>query len=301
MDAKDIHIIAGPTASGKSALAVERAQTMDGIIINCDSRQIYEDLPILTARPGDDDLKSAPHALYGILHANDAMSAGSWREMAVPVIECALQEGRTPIITGGNGLYIKTLMEGMSPIPDVPADIRAAAIQTQKDMGNPAFYEALKLRDPETAALYHPMHTARLVHAWEVLEATGKPLAYWQSLPKSAPPDTWRFHITLVMPARGVLHERCNARFKQMVDMGAAEELKAFDARVDTGEIKADSIMIKTIGAPGLRAWMSGRISKEEAITLAATETRQYAKRQVTWFKNQIAPAPYIEKIEVLS
>lgn len=301
MGAQNIHIIAGPTASGKSALAIERALATNGVIINCDSRQIYEDLPILTARPGEADMNAAPHALYGILHANDVISAGSWREMAIPVIERAQQTGRTPIITGGNGLYIKTLMEGMSPIPDVPADIRTAAVQAQKDMGNPAFHEALKLRDPETAALYHPMHTARLVHAWEVLEATGKPLAYWQSLPKSAPPEDWRFHITLVMPERSILYQRCNARFKQMVDMGAADELKAFDARVAAREIKADSIMIKTIGAPGLRAWMSGHMSEEDAITLAATETRQYAKRQITWFKNQIAPAPQIEKIEVLS
>lgn len=288
METRTIHIVGGPTAGGKSARAIAMAQAMDGVIINCDSRQIYEDLPILTARPDAHDLTLAPHALYGILHANDVMSAGRWRELAVREIEDTLAQGRTPIVTGGNGLYIKTLMEGMSPIPDVPEDIRSKAVAAQKEMGNPAFHAALAQRDPETAALYHPMHTARLVHAWEILEATGRPLAYWQSLPRKAPPAHWRFDITLVMPERSVLYARCNARFEDMLARGAMAELDGFDTRVERGEIKADSIMIKTVGAPALRAWRDGKITREEAITLACTETRQYAKRQVTWFKNQI-------------
>ncbi len=297
---QSVHIIAGPTAGGKSAHAIAMAHDLDGVIVNVDSRQIYKDLPILTARPPAEDLAAAPHELYGVMQANDVCSAGLWREMAIPVIRRILDEGRTPIITGGNGLYIKTLLEGMSPIPDVPDDIRAAANARQRELGNPAFYEALQKRDPVTAAQYHPMHTARVVHAWEILEATGKPLSYWQSLPKNAPPADWVFHITLVMPARDVLYARCNERLRQMIAMGAAEELAAFDARVATGEIKPDCIMIKTVGAQGLRAWRGGQISKNEAIDLSATETRQYAKRQVTWFKNQIKPADNISSIETI-
>ncbi len=298
---KAIHIIAGPTASGKSALAIERAKALNGAVINCDSRQIYNDLPILTAQPSEEDKRVVPHYLYGTLHPNEVCSAGSWRAMVVPLIEKLLNENTVPIITGGNGLYIKTLMEGISPIPDVPDEIRKAANAKQKELGNPAFYEELNKRDPETAAQYHPNHTARIVHAWEILEATGKPLAHWQKQPKSAPPSDWQFDITLVMPEREKLYARCNARFEQMLEMGAVEELKAFDAKLEKGEIKNDAILVKTVGTDALRRWQKGEISREEAITLATTETRQYAKRQTTWFNNQIAPQKNIAKIEILS
>lgn len=294
---KTIHIIAGPTASGKSALAIEHAQKLGGAIINCDSRQIYDALPILSAQPSEEDKNTVPHHLYGTLHPNDLCSAGSWRDMAVPVIEKLLDDGVVPIITGGNGLYIKTLMEGISPIPEVPAEIRAAAVARQQELGNPAFHEELARRDPQTAAKYHPMHTARLVHAWEVLEATGTPLAEWQAIPKAAPPDDWTFDITLVMPDRETLYARCNKRFHQMMAMGAMEELEAFDSHVENGEISRDSVVIKTVGANALRALRSGRISREDAIILAQTETRQYAKRQTTWFKNQIKPQKNIANI----
>ncbi len=298
---KTIHIIAGPTASGKSALAIERAKKLNGAIVNCDSRQIYHALPILSAQPSDEDKAVVPHYLYGTLHPNDTCSAGSWREMATPLIEKLLADGVTPIITGGNGLYIKTLIEGISPIPDVPPDVRAAAIARQAELGNPAFHEELKRRDPATAAKYHPMHTARLVHAWEILEATGKPLAEWQAIPKIAPPDDWIFDITLVMPGRETLYARCDKRFRQMIDMGAVEELEDFDKRVEAGEIDRESVVIKTVGANALRYLREGRITKEDAITLAQTETRQYAKRQTTWFKNQVKPGKNIADIQHLA
>lgn len=294
-----IHIIAGPTASGKSALAIKRAKELNGAIVNCDSRQIYDALPLLSAQPSEDDKAEAPHFLYGCVHPNETVSAGSWREMALPLIKTLLAEGKTPIITGGNGLYIKTLMEGISPIPEVPAEIRLRAIARQQEMGNPAFHAELERRDPATAALYHPMHTARLIHAWEILEATGKPLAEWQALPKSAPPDDWLFDITIVMPDRAKLYAQCDQRFVQMLDMGAMEELEAFDKRVDKGEISRDSVMIKTVGAPALRDLREGRISREEAINLAQTETRQYAKRQMTWFRNQVKPQKNVANITV--
>ncbi len=298
---KTIQIIAGPTASGKSAFAITRAMEVGGAIINCDSRQIYNALPILTAQPSEDDKKSTPHHLYGCLHPNEICSAGSWRERAIPLIHDLLDNNVTPIITGGNGLYIKTLIEGMSPIPAVPADIRLAAIKTQKEMGNPAFYEALKARDPQTAQKYHPMHTARLIHAWEILQATGKPLAYWQSLPKLGPPEDWIFDITLIMPPRETLYARCDKRFEEMINLGAVEELEAFDQKVADGEISKEAILIKTVGADALRAWRDGRISKNDATTLAQTQTRQYAKRQITWFKNQIKPEKNIAHIAVHS
>jgi tRNA dimethylallyltransferase len=298
---RTIHIIAGPTASGKSALAIERAEEINGAIVNCDSRQIYNALPLLSAQPSEADKAAAPHHLYGCIHPNETVSAGSWREMAMPLIGKLLEEGSTPIITGGNGLYIKTLMEGISPIPEVPAEIRLNAVERQKELGNPAFHAELEKRDPATAALYHPMHTARLIHAWEILEATGRPLAEWQALPKSAPPSDWMFDITIVMPERATLYAQCDKRFIQMLNMGAMEELEAFDRQVDLGEISRESVMIKTVGANALRALREGRISKGDAINLAQTETRQYAKRQTTWFKNQVKAQANIKEITVIS
>ncbi len=298
---KRIHIIAGPTASGKSAYALAQAQNMNGVIINADSRQIYNALPILTAHPSMDDFKKSPHRLYSVLHPNESCSAGLWCTMAKSVIEECFANGQTPIITGGTGLYIKSLIEGLSPIPTVPDDVRKTINQKQKDLGNPAFYEELKKMDPETAALYHPMHTARLVHAYEILMATNKPLAQWQKMPKQEPPNDWTFDITLIMPARDVLYSRCNQRFVEMLKMGAPEELEDFDKCVAAGDISKDSILIKTIGADPIRRWKKDEISMDEAITLAQTQTRQYAKRQVTWFNNQIKPRRNIVSIQTVS
>lgn len=299
--AKTIYIIAGPTAGGKSALALAKAKGMGGAVVNADSRQIYNELPVLTAQPSGEDKHQVPHYLYDALHPNDACSAGAWREMAVPLIADLLDKGVVPIVTGGSGLYLKALIEGLSPIPDIPSDIRRAAVQKQKECGNPAFYEELKKRDPVTAALYHPMHTARLVHAWEILEATGKPLASWQSLPKTPPPADWQFDVTLVMPPREILYARCNQRFHQMLEQGAMEELESFDQKVAAGNIRKDAVLVKTVGAAALRACREGRISKEEAIILAQTETRQYAKRQMTWFRNQIGDQENIANISIYS
>ena len=283
-----IVIIAGPTASGKSAKAIEIAHAQGGVIINCDSMQIYDGLPLLTAQPSAEDRELAPHALYGALHPNETCSAGRWREMAQPLIEKILGDGQTPVICGGTGLYIMALTEGLSPIPDVPASIREAAIAKQQALGNPAFHAELTKRDPEMAARLHPLHTARLVRAWEVLEATGKSLAAWQALDRLAPPPDWDFEIHKIMPERNVLHERCNARFIQMMESGALEEVSDFSAKIDSGEINADIPLTKALGFKPLRAYLKGEIKKDEAIARAQADTRQYAKRQVTWFRHQL-------------
>lgn len=283
-----IHIIAGPTASGKSALALEHAMEMDGEIINADSRQIYDCLPILSAQPSDDEKKLVPHHLYGTLHPNESCSAGLWLGLVRDKITDTLARGKTPFVVGGTGLYLKALMEGLSPIPQVPDDIRAAANALCAEIGPVALHQRLSDRDPETAALYHPNHTARIIHAWEILEMTGKGLAHWQSLPKNAPPVDWRFEVTLVMPDRQTLYDRCDRRFEAMLENGAMEEAEAFDNAIATGTISKDAIVTKTIGLAPLRALRLGAISKEEATSLAQTETRQYAKRQMTWFRNQL-------------
>lgn len=299
-----IHIVCGPTAGGKSAYALDLAAKTDGVIINADSRQVYKDMPILTACPGPDDLKAAPHLLYGILGPEEHFSAGNWRERAMPVIEETLRQGKAPIVTGGSGLYIKALMEGLSPIPDIPPEIRRASMALQQKLGNPGFYEELKRRDPVMAARYHPQHTARLIRAWEVLEATGKSLAEFQAQAKDAPPEHWHFEIHKIMPEREDLHRNCDLRFLAMLERGALEEVEDFAARIESGSIPATSPLIKSLGYSPILDYVKlqqgdendlykesgGDAEKALSITIAKaqTETRQYAKRQMTWFRNQL-------------
>ena len=287
-DGHTIRIIAGPTASGKSARAIEIAQQENGVIINCDSMQIYDGLPILTAQPPPTDLEKAEHKLYSALHPNDPCSAGEWRRRADPVIRETLAQGKTPVIVGGTGLYIKALTEGLSPIPPVPDDIRAAAVARQKLLGNPAFHAELEKRDPVMAARFHPSHTARLIRAWEVLDATGKSLADWQKEDRLAPPDDWNFEIEIIIPERPVQHQRCNDRLLWMIDNGVLEEIEEFAKRVDSGEIRSDTPLLKALGYKQLLAYINGELSKEDAIAQAQAKTRQYAKQQVTWFRHQL-------------
>lgn len=283
-----IHIIGGPTASGKSARALERAEQKNGVIINCDSLQIYDGLHCLTAQPSDSDTAQAEHKLYSHLHPNEACSAGNWREIVVPLIHDIFTQGKTPIIVGGSGLYIKALTDGLSPMPDIPQHIRDQAMQKQRELGNPAFHAALMERDPEMANRFHPFHTARLVRAWEVLEATGISLAEWQKRPRIAPPQDWHFETEIIIPERATLHKRCNERFIWMMENGALEEVEAFSKRVEHGEVHENVPILKALGYRELRAYIKGESNKNDAIQKAQARTRQYAKQQITWFKNQI-------------
>lgn len=287
-DSVTVHIVAGPTAGGKSAFALGLAKKLNGVVINCDSMQIYDGLHILTAQPAEADKREAPHVLYGILQPAEPCSAGIWLAMAIREIETAIANNQTPIICGGNGLYIKTLMEGLSPIPETPPEIRERANARQEEIGTAAMHEELKARDPESAARFHPEHTARIVRAWEVFEATGKKLSDWQKESKNAPPENWVFEIHKIMPEREELYRRCDMRFIQMLDNGALEEVKNFAARIDSGQIPKTALLAKALGFTPLRDYLNGKISREQAINLGQTETRQYAKRQVTWFKNQL-------------
>lgn len=283
-----IHIVAGPTAGGKSAFALGLAKKPNGVVINCDSMQIYDGLHVLTAQPTEQDKREVPHVLYGILQPAEPCSAGIWQALATHEIKTAIENRQTPIICGGNGMYIKTLMEGLSPIPETPPEIRERANARQEEIGTAAMHEELKKRDPESAARFHPEHTARIVRAWEVFEATGKKLSDWQKESKNAPPENWNFEIHKIIPEREELYRRCDMRFNRMLDNGALEEVEDFSARLDSGEIPANPLLAKALGFAHLRAFLAGKISREQAISLAQTETRQYAKRQVTWFKNQL-------------
>lgn len=295
-----IYIVGGPTASGKSAHALNLADQHDGVIINADSMQVYDDLPTLTAQPPEEDKTLHPHELYGALHPNEACSAGNWREMVEPIIEETLAAGKTPIIVGGSGLYIKTLTDGLSPMPDIPDKIRKAATKKQEELGNPAFHEELKKRDPIMAERFHANHTARLIRAWEVLEATGKSLAEWQKLDPVDPPEHWKFHVTLVMPERETLYQRCNDRLVWMLNNGAMEEIEAFDQKIENGDINPDCLLANALGYKPLSAYLKGEMSKEDAIERAQGDTRHYAKRQTTWFRHQVKKNKNVAEIAII-
>lgn len=296
-----IHIIGGPTASGKSAHAVALAEKLDGVIINADSMQIYDGLPTLTAQPSEKDKEAFPHLLYGALHPNEACSAGNWREMVEPLIVKTLEQGKTPIIVGGSGLYIHALTDGLSPIPDIPDNIRETTNALQEKLGNPTFYEELKKRDPIMADRLHADHTARLIRAWEVIEFTGKSLAEWQEIPRLGPPEHWQLEVTLVMPERETLYQRCNDRFIWMLDNGALEELSAHKQLIEKGDIAENALLNNALGAKPLTAYLNSKMDKETAISRGQGETRHYAKRQVTWFRHQIKPNKNVAKISIVS
>lgn len=298
MAAPLIKVIAGPTASGKSALAIETARLCDGVLINADALQVYDALPLLTARPTAEDGAQAPHLLYACIPSTEICSATRWTDMAMSAIQQTLVEGRTPILVGGTGLYLKTLMEGLSPVPPVPAHIRALMIERQRTLGNPAFHAAFAPHDPVMAARLHPNDTQRLIRAWEVLEATGQSLAHWQARPPVPPEPEWRYDVLVLDPPRDVLYERCNKRFLMMMEQGALEEVKAYDARMKEGTVLSEGGVTQALGFWPLRAYLHGEISREDAIERAQTDTRQYAKRQVTWMKNQLKEGGRVVKLQ---
>lgn len=285
-----VHVIAGPTASGKSALAIERAQQMDGAIINADALQIYDALPILTARPSAGDQTLAPHKLYGSTPPDSACSAADWARQAVNAIAETLHAGQTPIVVGGTGLYLKTLIQGLSDIPDIPAEIRTRLIEKQRLMGNPAFHQALKAVDPIMAARLHPNDTQRLIRAWEVWEGTGESLSVWQSRAPVPLRQDWRFHITIIDLDRDILYARCNQRFERMMVGGALSEVGELMNLIAQGQALAQGGATQALGFRPLEAHLRGDMPLDQAIERAQTDTRQYAKRQVTWLRHQIVP-----------
>ena len=293
-----IKVIAGPTASGKSALAIETAQACNGVIINADALQVYDALPVLTAQPSDTDKAQVSHLLYNVIPPTEICSATRWTDMAVKAIKDTLAQDKTPILVGGTGLYLKTLMEGLSPVPDIPPDIRSMMIERQKEMGNPAFHAAFKQHDPIMAARLHPNDTQRLIRAWEVLEATGESLATWQTQPPVPPVPEWQYDVLILNPPRDVLYDRCNKRFLVMMDQGALEETRAYDAQINKGPVISEGGVTQALGFRPLQAYLHGHMSLEQAIEQAQTDTRQYAKRQVTWLRNQVKMEGNVVRLE---
>jgi tRNA dimethylallyltransferase len=277
-----ILVVAGPTAGGKSALASALARHFGGVVINADSMQVYADLAILTARPAADDLAAAPHRLYGVLPVPQVCSAGLWRDMAVDEIGRAVASGKVPIVTGGTGLYLRALLHGIADIPVVPADVRAAAREQLRDLGPAGLHALLADKDPPMAARLNPADSHRIVRAWEVLQGTGRSLAAWQA--QGAAPFAGAACTILVSPPPDVLGRRVRDRLEAMVAAGAVEEVR----RLGECLRGADHPLARAVGVPQFRAHLDGACTLAEAVEQAAVATRQYAKRQRTWFRHQL-------------
>ena len=269
---------------------MDAASARNGVIVNADSLQLYDALPLLTAQPPPQDKEAIPHRLYGILKPGERCSAAQWRTLAIEEIDAAHAAGKLPILTGGTGFYFKALMHGLSPLPDVPVEVRAETMALQKKLGNPAFHADLAKIDPVMAARLNPNDTQRLVRAREIIAATGKSLAHWQSLPVEPPPAHYVFELVLVSPERAVLYERCNARFDAMMKNGALDEVRNFDRDIQDDKVPADAPLTHALGFRPLQSALRGRMPMDEALEKAKAETRQYAKRQVTWFRHQFKP-----------
>ncbi len=283
-DTAPVLIVAGPTASGKSALALAAAQEFDGVVINADSMQVYKELRILTARPSPVDEARAPHRLYGVLSVRDTCSAARWRDMAVAEITSAHRAGRLPIICGGTGLYLRALTKGLSPIPDIPELVRESVRKRLEAEGLPALYNALQAIDPAIAARLPPGDSQRIARALEVYEATDRPLSEWQAIPAEGPPPGLRFSTILLQPPRAGLYAACDARLDAMIAEGALAEVEA----LYRSDIDPTLPAMKALGVPDFLRHLAGDISLGQAVAAAQQATRRYAKRQSTWFNNQI-------------
>lgn len=285
-DSRPVVVVCGPTAGGKSGLALALAERFGGTVINADSLQLYRELSIITARPRGADLRRAPHRLYGVLGADSPCSAGQWRDMAMAEIAAALDSGGLPIVVGGTGLYLRALQYGLSPIPKVPEHVKAAARHRMDALGPEAFHRELAERDPDAAARIAPTDRQRQVRAWEVLEATGQSQARWTRSDAGSPPPRLSFLTILLNPPRDALFAACGARFAAMLDEGAVDEVRALRAR----GLADDKPVMKAVGVQPLQRYLDGAITLGEARELGQRDTRRYAKRQITWFRNQVTP-----------
>ncbi len=284
-------LIAGPTASGKSALALGLAQATGGIIINADSMQVYRDLRVLTARPTLAEETQVPHLLYGHVDAGVNFSAGAWTKDAAASLAEARAQNRLAIFVGGSGLYFKALTRGLSAVPPVPVAIREAVRARLERDGVEALHAELALRDPASAERLKPRDRTRIARAFEVVEATGRSLTDWHrdGLPPLLPPG--QFNALFLEPDRNQLYARIDARFGAMLKAGALEEVAELAARHLDPLLPA----MKAHGVPALIRHLRGEITLEEATEIGRADTRHYAKRQFTWFRHQLPEFEWVK------
>ncbi len=280
----DAILITGPTASGKSALALDFAKRFGGQVINADSMQVYDVLRVLTARPSEEEMDGIPHHLYGHVPPGNTYSTGDWLREAGDLLSRLKDRNVLPVIIGGTGLYFKALTGGLSDMPAVPDDIRRSLRGRLSAEGAEVLHRELAARDPAMAERLNPQDGQRIVRALEVLEATGRSISEFQGKAGPMLVDPARAGKFVVLPDRALLHERINRRFAGMFQQGAVEEVEALLALGLSPEMPA----MKAIGVSQIAAMLKGQLSREEVIELASAATRQYAKRQMTWFRNQM-------------
>jgi tRNA dimethylallyltransferase len=278
-DLPELALIAGPTASGKSALALALAEAAGGTVINADSAQVYKDLRIVSARPSEEEERRAPHCLFGYRDGATACSAADWAQDAKRAIAEAHAAGRLPILVGGTGLYLRTLLEGIAPVPEIDpairADVRALPVSEA--------YAALAVEDPAAAARLRPSDTTRIARALEVVRSTGRPLSAWQEQRSGGVGEQVRLRPLLLLPPREWLYARCDARFETIMSEEGLGEVSYLLARNLSPSLPA----MRAIGVREIAAFLSGASTREEALAAGRQATRRYAKRQYTWFSHQ--------------
>ena len=277
-------VIAGPTASGKSALALDFAEQIRGVIVNADSAQIYRDLPVLSAAPTREDRARAEHRLYGVQDGAVPCSAAHWAALAEREITDIHASGRMPILVGGTGLYLRTLLDGIAPVPDLGAEVRPSV----RDMPTKDARAQLAELDPEAAARLGPADTTRIGRALEVILSTGRTLRDWQRQRTGGIGKHVELRPLILLPPRDWLYARCDQRFASMFERGAVEEVERLLAR----DLNPRQPVMRAIGVPEITAFLRGEMSRDDAIAAGQQATRRYAKRQYTWFARQ-PPEPW--------
>ena len=283
-DRPPLALIAGPTASGKSDLAVRLALALErrgrkGIVINADSAQVYADLAVLSARPSEEEMQGIEHRLFGAWDGATACSAADWAETASAEVARVHAMGGVPILVGGTGLYIRTLLEGIAPVPEIDPAIREDA----RALATADAYAALLREDPERAAALSPNDSSRIARALEVVRSTGRPLGAWQAERTGGIGETVQLHPAILLPERQALYARCDARFARMLEQGAIGEVEALLAR----NLDPALPVMRAIGVPEIAGTLRGEWPLEEAQSRGAQATRNYAKRQFTWLRHQ--------------
>ncbi len=290
---KSILILAGPTASGKTALSLHAAARLDGEIVNADSMQIYAGLPLISAQPSKPERSAAPHHLFGVLDPAERCSVGRWAKLALEAVNDIQRRGRTPILVGGTGLYFKALLDGLAPAPPIPEDIAEAVEAMFQSGGVEALRAEAERLDPEASARIAGADKQRLMRVIAVARAAGAPLSVLQS--KTEPLlDAERVQGVVIQPDRDALYTRIETRFEQMIAAGALEEARAIAAR----QLDASLPALKAVGLPPLLAHLDGELTLNEAVEIAKRDSRRYAKRQFTWFSNQHGGWPRITALD---
>lgn len=289
---KNVALVVGPTASGKSALALEIAKKQPSVIINADSAQVYSDLRVLSARPSAAEMGETEHQLFGYIDGSESCSAARWASDARTAIADAHARDLLPILVGGSGMYVRILLDGIAPIPEIDQTIR----QSIRKMETSEAFQALQKYDATSAQRLNPTDTTRVHRALEVIQSTGQPLDHWQKHKIGGIADDIRLHPLVMLPPREWLYQRCDLRFHEMIDGGAREEVGALLAR----NLSVNQPVMRAIGVAEIAGWLAGDLSREVAVERAQTVTRRYAKRQYTWFRNQ-TPAEWLRLEQVLS